>query len=737
MSRQLTPLWAALLSTLAAHAAAPPLSFNAPQVFAAGDSPNSVAVGDFNHDGKLDLVTADGKYCADCQTPPGTVTVLLGNGDGTFQPPVSYKVGPDPIFVVAGDFNNDGNLDLAVANFGDGPVGSGSVSILLGNGDGTFQPALNYSAAGPDPVALAVGDFNNDGNLDLAAANPYASPNAVTILLGNGDGTFGPSVNYPVAPGALESIAAGDFNGDGILDIAAADDGLSILLGNGDGTFQPAVSYPISGAVTTAVVVADFNRDGNPDVTIAGLDGSAVYVFLGNGDGAFQPFLRSPGGYAPYAMVTADFNGDGIPDLAVAGYNYNNLAILLGNGDGTFQPPQDYFVGSSSQGLAAGDFNGDGKVDLAVSTYSDDAILILTGKGNGSFHQAHSQTIYDSGIKTEPKAVAAADLNGDGLLDLALATANPHSVTIMLGNGHGGFQPPVNYKIGGDPTSITVADFNGDGVPDLAVTYGASTSQTGTVAILLGNGDGTFQPAVNYTVPSHPTSVAAGDFNGDGNLDLAVACEQAFGYAILLGNGDGTFQKAMSYPATINPLAVVTADFNGDGKLDLAMSGLGNLQRGTLAVFLGNGDGTFQTPVTYSLRNKPDALLVATFIANNTLDLAVACDHGNAAAILLGNGDGTFQSPVYYPASFGPASIALGDFNNDGKADLALAGSASGTVAILLGNGDGTFQPEVQFLGGGLPQSLAVGDFYSNGRTDVLLANPGAFSITMLANTTP
>jgi len=329
------------------------IALGAPPAFGAGTDPDSVAVGDFNGDGKLDLAVAN--------EGSNNVRIFLGNGDGTFQAAVDYGAGSNPDSVVVGDFRGAGKLDLVVAN-----DGSNNVSILLGNGDGTFQAAVNYGV-GSAPASVAVGDFNGDGKLDLAVANELG--NNVSILLGNGDGTFQAAVSYGAGM-TLFAVAAGDFNGDGKLDLAVADavsDYVSVLLGNGDGTFKTAAQY-VAGLEPFSVAVADFNGDGKLDLAVSNYEGASVSILLGNGNGTFKAAVNYGTGTTPGSVAVGDFNGDGKLDLVVGGAdsdNVNVVSVLLGNGDGTFQAAVNYGAGAGQTSVAVGDFNGDGRLDLA------------------------------------------------------------------------------------------------------------------------------------------------------------------------------------------------------------------------------------------------------------------------------------------------------------------------------------------------------------------------------------
>jgi VCBS repeat protein/HYDIN/CFA65/VesB family protein len=352
---------------------APPLWFNRLDLNSGAYGADSVATGDFNGDGKVDLVVAN-----DIAAMLG-VGVFLSNGDGTFQQVGNYATDAYPDSVVVGDFNGDGKLDVAVRS-----QYSFTISVLLGNGDGTFQP-FKTTATTACQGRLAEGDFNGDGKLDLACTS--SSANNVAILLGKGDGTFQREVDYAVGSGA-DAIAVGDFNRDGRLDLAITDSsGVSIMLGNGDGSFQAPVGYATANVPADSVNAADFNGDGILDLAVP-TQNSAVSIFLGNGDGTFKPPTSYPTASGGGARSTvADFNGDGNPDLAITpGDSSNQVSILLGSGDGTFQAPLPYGTGPLPLGVVAADFNGDGLPDLAVADNGASAVsVLLQVPGTGTF----------------------------------------------------------------------------------------------------------------------------------------------------------------------------------------------------------------------------------------------------------------------------------------------------------------------------------------------------------------
>jgi hypothetical protein len=277
----------------------------------------------------------------------------------------------------------------------------------------------------------------------------------------------------------------------------------------------------------TAVAIADFNEDGRPDLAVAAAGSNAVSLLLGNGDGTFQAQQGFPTANYDIGIAVGDFNGDGIPDLVTSNLDdsSDNVSILLGKGNGAFKPHVDYAAGSDPEWAVAADFNGDGKLDLAVADNGNgyaSTVSVLLGNGDGTFQPAVS---YDAGAG--PFGVAAGDFNRDGKQDLAVVNYAANTVSVLLGNGDGKFQPHVDYAVGIYPFAVAVADFNGDGIPDLAISnilcvVPSTTCPHGTVTILLGNGDGTFQPDVEYMVGISPTGLATADLNGDGGADFAV-----------------------------------------------------------------------------------------------------------------------------------------------------------------------------------------------------------------------
>ncbi|HVR24711.1 MAG TPA: VCBS repeat-containing protein [Candidatus Polarisedimenticolia bacterium] len=604
------------------------------------------------------------------------------------------------------DFNGDSKPDLLCS---DG-------TLNLGNGDGTFTPGPTVSG-----TVLAVADFNGDGKPDLLEQGT----GTLLVLFGNGDGTFQAPITT-ASGAALSVVAAADLNGDGKADVMGVfNNSLYVFIGNGDGTLKAGVPYHIGVTLTSSPLptIGDFNGDGKLDVVLSTSGGSVAgqeIAFLGNGDGTLQSPRLSAGIYGPQSAALGDFNGDGRPDLVLSGGLFSSLgacitcqtSILLGNGDGSFQAPVAVL---NLAGLpAAADVNGDGKLDLIFS--ADPTVgQIYLGNGDGTFSSPNSYVVSlpfvvgtgGSGFG----GIAIADFNMDGKLDVAVGNG------ILLGNGDSTFQGIPMGAPGTNPQAQISGKFEKNGAVDIAEVSGNQ------VHVLHNNGAGVLTLINTYTLPTPSKSMVAADFNGDGNLDLAVVQQDTsanWGYSVLLGNGDGSFKAPVFYPQNMpgtSNMQIFAADFNNDHKPDLVVTVVGNQ---SLAVLLGNGDGTFAPPAYYYDADDngvsgPTSALIADFNSDGNLDIAVPPNYpNNNMGILFGKGDGTFQA-IAFPTSLNNFRAAFtADFNNDGKADL-LSAAVSGSQ-VALGNGDGTFTllATRSFWVGG------VADFNGDGKLDLL-----------------
>jgi hypothetical protein len=695
--------------------------------FATGIGPSVVAVGDFNHDGHMDVVTGNDDVA-------NSVSVLLGKGDGTFAPHVDYAVGGAVTGVAVGDFNGDGKLDIVIV-YGFDPA---KVAVLLGNGDGTFKPYMP-TTAGFQGGSVAVGDFNGDGKLDVAVSDNESAVPGVDIMLGNGDGTFQAPVSNATAPDPRMVIVA-DFNGDGKLDLATANaesETISVLLGNGNGTFQTHMDNSTAIAASCISLAAGALSNNHRLDIVAGCQSEGeVAVLISNGNGTFKAAKAYdvPGGVDIVAL--GDFNGDGKLDVAVTnGGTYDIVSILPGTGSGTLKAAVPFGTNYGPAGIAVADFDGDGKLDLVTA---DDggpfgvtiaSISVLLSNGKDLFAARTDYSVGSESLAGAYSGLAAADLTGNGKPDLIVPITYadvPFEFSVLKNKGNGTFDAAVNYALPISPDALVAGDFNNDHKADIAV---MNFGNTGSISVLLNSGTGTFPTYATYPINGYGYGIAVGDFNKDGNLDIVATDLTGNTISVLLGNGTGAFPTFAAYPTGSSPYGVTVGDFNGDGWPDIAVA---NGSSGTVSILINkaDGSGTFLPKVDYAAAGggAPFSLASGSFRGNGIIDLAVATNSAfGGIEVLLGNGNGTFQPAVPYDTLNNANGVVVGDFNNDGNLDMAVstasAGSGFGFVTIFPGLGNGTFGPGVTLTSAPLPSGIVAADFNGDGGLDLAMAN--------------
>ncbi len=745
-------------------------TFQTAMNYPAGPGAYTVAAADLNNRGILDLVSAN----------PGnvTVSVLKGNGDGTFQNPRSYNAGPgpgaSPDFVTTGDLNGDGFPDLIVTD-----NRSNQVAVLLNEPDATvFGLSLPKSSVAGTSFPITVFALNPLGHVDpeyqgtvrFTSTDPQASlPATYTFTAADhGQHTFMATLRTAGSQSVtVTDIASPTITRTATVTVTPAAAGSLLVAGfpspvpAGDvDTFTVTARDPYGNVATGYRGTVHFTSSDRQ----ATLPRDYTFTAADNGTRVFGAVLRTAGTQTLTATdtATATISGTqaGITVTPIAADHFGITApasVTNGNPFMVTVTARDPF-----NNLATG-YRGTASFSSSdpLAALPDDYTFTAADNGTHTFpvtlHTAHNQTVvvHDTAdptitgsttvtvapilfnaavhypILATARGMTLGDFNGDGIPDL-VTTGRP--LSLLLGNGDGTFQSARTINTPYSSFEVAAGDFNGDGILDLVTANWQSSS---TVSVLLGNGDGTFQSPRDFpTNGSTPTGLVVGDFNGDGQLDLAVTNEFNNSVTVFLGNGDGTLRTLASYPVGSYPIAVRTGDFNGDGIPDLVVTnaGAGGFGDDTVSVLLGNGDGSFQTGPTYVVGSHPFSVVVGDFNGDGIPDIATANEVSGDIGVLLGRGDGTFLPVTRYPDSTDPIWIEAADFNGDGVLDLVTANSNGNALQVFLGNGDGSFRHFGSFAAADHPTALAVGDLNGDGFPDLAAISAGRNDLSVLLN---
>jgi Calx-beta domain/FG-GAP-like repeat/Domain of unknown function (DUF4214)/FG-GAP repeat len=778
ISRKPLPLVVmAMLAILAASIAGPITEAATPnfapkQDFATGPNPRSVAVGDLNGDGKLDLAAVN--------LNSNTVSVLLnttapGDAVASFAPKHDFGTGAGPVSVSVGDVNGDGKLDLVVANFN-----SNTASVLLNTTEpGADTPSFAVKqdvATSEGPIYLTVGDLNGDGKLDLAVVDLLS--NTVSVLLnitvpGADTPNFAAKQDFATEDGPL-SVALVDLNGDSKLDLAVANfnsSSVSVLLnttipGGATSSFSGIQEFG-TGDGPTSLTAGDLNGDGKLDLAVVNFLFDTVSVLLnttapGATVASFSANREFPTGTGPIYVTVVDENADGKLDLAVANFNSDNLSVLLnttaqGAAAPSFATKQDFVTGDAPLSVTVGDLNGDSKLDLGIANLNASTVSVLLNTTDLGPATPNFSLKQDVATGASPRSVSVGDVNGDGKLDLAVANVISNTVSVLLnttgpGAATASFAAKQDFATGTAPVSVTMGDLNRDGKLDLMVV----NINSNTVSVLLnttptGAATPSFADKQDFVTGDGPVSVTVADLNGDGKLDLVVANLISTVSVLFNTTAPGApvivFAIKQDFPTGDGPRFVSVGDLNGDGKLDLAVV---NFNSSTVSVLLNTTAPGATTPSFAALHDfptgvRPVSVSIGELNGDGKLDLAVVNFVSNSVSVLLNNTSPGAATPSFaakqdFATNFNPTSIAVSDLNGDGKLELAVANSHSDNVSVMLntttpGAATPSFAAKQDFETSDGPVSVTSGDLNGDGKLDLAVANVNSDTVSVLLNT--
>ncbi len=672
--------------------------------------------------------------------------------------------------VAAADLDNDGDVDYVTADIDEQSGGPSFASVMLNHGAGTFAEPVRY-AVGEAPRCVVLADFSGDGYADMAVSDTWND--RVSVLKNRGDGTFFPRVHYSTTWTAYD-LAAADFNADGAVDLAVAgeaDTVIKVMRNNGSGAFAVANTLNI-GSTGCTLAAGDVNGDGRIDLIAADSSSLGVKVFRNLG-ASFAPRVLYPVSNGYFSDVElADFDRDGWPDIVLNGTDF---WLLRNDGSGGFLTPVD--VGpSDGWELEVGDLDGDGWPDLASGDYLPNTVSVLRNDQAGGFEPR-----VDWGTTDQPRSIAAADLDGDGRLDLVAASADSSArrATILRNVGDGKFHARRDYPLVGFVNDVVLGDMDNDGEQDaVAAVYVPNLNRLG---LFFGQGDATFeQPSyTEHWGNMQPTGLALGDLDRDGWLDVAVSVfSPGNGVLVLRNRHDRTLADPALYEAGGNPSDVAIGDLDGDLWPDLVVAN-GSTLDNSIHVFFNAGDGTFGGGIRYDVGYAPNSLAVGDWDQDGDRDVLVT-NGASAVNLMYNDGLGSLTRVDHFigtsqatpelvdpdrdgwldvvfttgwvtllrnaqDGGFGPPEVSgtpaggtvVADFDRDGFLDAAGVDGVISDVYIGLGDGGGDFlvvggRWEVGYH----PGRMAAGDLDHDGRPELLTANFTAGSVTVLQNRT-